>query len=211
MSNYEQEWDTVWNRKIQGLVGKGRKVYNGFFLRLLRPFLGKDKVFLEVGCGTASLLVVLAPLCKEALGLDISSAALEKAEKLAQSKKTTNARFIKGDCFAMPFEEGSIDVQWSQGLLEHFDAPEKIVAEQFRVCKKGGVVIASVPYAYSYHRIWWFLTRPRFLRSFWPWTDQRFFTKKQLLEVGKKVHANCRVYLLQPFFLGVVILEVKKD
>ena len=43
-----------------------------------------------------------------------------------------------GDAFALPFADGTFDVVFHQGLLEHFRNPDDLIAENARVLKPGG-------------------------------------------------------------------------
>lgn len=210
-NGHEKNWNTVWSRRnsLSRLVDYGRKIYNLFFFKLIKRYLTKQSSMLELGCGTSTLSLMVATEIKELIGLDISEEALKISEANARSKNISNMKFIKGDCTNVPYEN-RFDFVWSQGLIEHFDNPESIVREHFKATKTGGITLIAVPYLYSYMYIWWLVTRSGILRKFWPWTDQIFFTKKTLGEIGKRITPNSRVFLLKPFFLGIVLLEMKK-
>lgn len=209
--DYKSEWSEVWSRggASAAFIGAGRRFYNKFFARLLDPYLGSDKTILELGCGTATLLLLISPCVKKVVGLDITDEALAISRNNFRLAGALNAEFIQGDCRDVPFTD-SFDVVWSQGLLEHFDDTEVIVRQHFKALRPGGAALISVPYRYSYHYLWYLCTRPKFLRRFWPWTEQNFLTRRTLLAIGKKVTDNARVFLLRPFILGIVILELKK-
>ena len=87
----------------------------------------------------------------------------------------------------MPIKENSVDVVWSQGLIEHFENPLKIVTEHYRICQSGGVVLISTPAKYSYQHLWYKITRPKMLRKFWPWTEQEFYNKKKYRPVKEYI------------------------
>jgi SAM-dependent methyltransferase len=48
----------------------------------------------------------------------------------------------------MPFRDGSFDVVFHQGLLEHFRDAQPIVTENARVLRPGGTLVADVPQRY---------------------------------------------------------------
>jgi SAM-dependent methyltransferase len=208
---YEHEWDTVWSREgvLTSVVNAGRKIYNSFWLRHIQVYLRPDTRMLEVGSGTASLMLSVASRIREGIGLDISDEALRLGTELAQKNGVTNVFFKKGDCMNVPYEN-EFDFVWSQGLVEHFDHSVDIAREHLKATKPGGTVLISVPHSLSYFRVWYFLTRPRMLQRFWPWTEQKFFSKKELLALGQKITPRSRVFLIKPFFLGIVFLEMKK-
>lgn len=204
-------WQNIWfhKNKLSYLVDYGRIFYNNFFRSLLRKHLNKKTDLLELGCGTSTLTISLATEINTLTGLDISTEALKLSQDLAKKYGASNTRFIEGNCLDLPFKE-SFDLVWSQGLMEHFDNPLLVAEQHWKATKPGGITLISVPYKWSYHNIWYKLTRPKLLRSLWPWTDQVFFSKKELTKIGKAITPNSRTYLLQPFFLGIVILELKK-
>ncbi|MFA6294909.1 MAG: class I SAM-dependent methyltransferase [Candidatus Paceibacterota bacterium] len=204
-------WQKIWQRKniSSRIIDYGRSAYNGFFRRLLKKHLNKETRLLELGCGTSTLTISLANEIKSLVGLDISPEALRLSREHSRELGAMNTEFIEGDCLNVPFEN-EFDIVWSQGLIEHFDNPATVVEQHYRALKPGGTVLISVPYKWSYIMPWYLITRPKIFRSFWPWTDQIFFTKKDLLAIGKSITPHSKTYLLQPFLLGIVILEIKK-
>lgn len=207
----KDEWQSVWKRQglLTGIVNIGRDTYNWFFRRYLKQFITKDTRFLEVGCGTATLTLSLAPLMKELVGVDITQAAIELSNQHALEMGITNSHFVLGDCLNLQFKD-EFDIVWSQGLMEHFEHPEKVAFEHYKATKPSGLTIISIPYKYSYHALWYILTRPKILRRFWPWTDIILIDKKRLLEIGRALTPQARVRTLQPFPLGIIILELPK-
>ena len=82
---------------------------------------------------------VFAKEIEELVGIDITGAALELSRKHAANMGVTNAKFELGDCLKMEYVD-KFDVVWSQGLMEHFDYPEKVAAEHYKATKPGGIV-----------------------------------------------------------------------
>jgi 2-polyprenyl-3-methyl-5-hydroxy-6-metoxy-1,4-benzoquinol methylase len=207
----KEEWQSIWRRRgwLTGIVNTGRKVYNWFFRRYLRKFISENTRLLEVGCGTATLTLSLAREIKGLVGVDIAEASVELSIKNAKELGVTNSRFELGDCLNLSYQD-EFDVVWSQGLMEHFERPEEVAREHYKTTRPGGIALISVPYRYSYHAVWYILTRPKFLRPLWPWTEQLFLNKKQLLAIGQTLTPKARVHLLQPFPLGIIILELPK-
>lgn len=205
------QWEAIWARRglLDTFIDWGRSVYNFFWGRVLRRYLDKNSRLLELGCGRASLTLSLAPEIKALTGIDISDVAVAQAIEGAESLGVTNARFATGDCTDLQLDE-EFDVVWSQGLIEHFSDSRPITLSHYRALAPGGVALISVPYRYSYHNVWYTLTRPKALRKFWPWTEQKFFDGKTLLALGKSITPNARVFFLQPFPLGIIFLELRK-
>lgn len=204
------EWNNVWDSPFQFVIGCGRSVYNLFLRNVLIPHASPNADLLEIGCGTASLLCDIADRFRSVVGLDISERALVQARHRASQMQVSNVSFVEGDCFHLPFQDDSFDVLWSQGLHEHFENYIDIFKEEYRVCRPGGVVYAGVPYRYSYPTIWYKLSRLPMCKKLWPWTEQVFFTKNEILDVVRRVAPQAEVYVLQPMILGILIVKIEK-
>ncbi len=209
----EREWDLVWQRKnfYTVLVDRGRIIYNYFFRRVLGRYITPQTTMLELGCGTAMLATSLAREMKQVVGMDISEASLALSRDNARKIGATNTEFVLGDCKNVVYQD-RFDLVWSNGLIEHFEEPAAIVREHFKATKEGGTVLVSVPYYYSYHKLWYIISRPKILRFLWLWLDaeQIFFTRTMLRDIGKSITPKSRVFFLHPFFLGIVFLEMRK-
>lgn len=203
------EWQAIWERRgaLDAFIDWGRTTYNYFFRRVLRRYLNKDSTVLELGCGRASLTLSLAPEIKKLVGVDISDVAVRQATEFAREHNIHNAAFTLDDCTKLALTE-RFDFVWSQGLLEHFEDPVVVAREHYRMLKPGGTALLSVPYRYSYHKVWYKLTRPKVFRRFWPWTEQQFFNAKKLLAVGKEATPHARTFFLHPLPLGIIFLEL---
>lgn len=211
MNTQEREWDTIWSREntLQKIVSWGRSIYNFFLIRLIRKYVSNQSTILELGCGTSSPSLRIAKKIRSFTGLDFSDEALKISATNAAALGITNATFVKGDCRNVPYEN-EFDFTWSQGLIEHFENPHDVAFQHFKTIKPGGTVLISVPYRYSYHKIWYAITRPNILRRFWPWTDQVFLDRQSLLAIGKSITPRSRIFFLRPFILGLIILEMRK-
>lgn len=207
------DWQGIWARRglIDSIIDAGRSTYNFFLKRILQRYLTPDSTILELGCGRASLTLSLCPEIRELAGIDISDVAVAQAAEYAKEHGIPNARFAVDDVTRLRVTE-KFDLVWSQGLIEHFQDPTAVARAHFDALAPGGTALISVPYTYSYHAVWYYGTRPKLTRRFWPWVgvEQRFFNHKQLMEVGKAITLHSKVFLLQPFPLGLIFLEMKK-
>ena len=210
--NSKEDWNKVWSNNgiLHKIVDYGRGKYNNKFLSILKDYI-KVNSFCELGCGGSSLLVKIARYSKRVVGIDYSKKALKKSIHLFNKKGIKNAKFIMDDCMNLKIKE-RFDSVWSQGLIEHFDDPAKIIQEHLKIAKSKGNIIISVPSKYSYMHLWYLLTRPMLFRKLWPWTDQIFFTKKsfanELNKYCNKIYSNYKINLYP--LLGIVVLIIKK-
>lgn len=118
----------------------------------IEPVLAESsegETLLELGSGTGELSAHLARLGRNASLLDFSEDCLKFAADVF-GQLGLRGKYVQGDVLKkLPFENQSVDVVWSSGLLEHFTDAQiaHIIAESARVAKKK--VISLVPNANS--------------------------------------------------------------
>ena len=108
---------------------------------LVGRFLSRDKTFLEVGPGEGKLLKRVAPRVKKAYALDVSNEITKKIEG------ESGIKVIISDGSSIPLKGGSLDVVYSNQLMEHIhpeDALEQLKSI-LRVLKKGGAYVCVTP------------------------------------------------------------------
>jgi ubiquinone/menaquinone biosynthesis C-methylase UbiE len=93
-----------------------------------------DERALDVGTGSGTLALALAPLVREVVGVDIVPELLERARAQAPA----NVTFVEGDATNLPFDTGSFDLTCTRRTLHHIARPEQVVAELTRVTAHGG-------------------------------------------------------------------------
>jgi ubiquinone/menaquinone biosynthesis C-methylase UbiE len=143
----KKHWDDFW-AESQNL----EEVYanDGRIIEHLRAVLDvTGKRVLEVGAGTGRDSETLAGLGAEAWTLDYS----EESLRLMAGHLDQPVTIVCGDAFSIPAAPETFDVVFHQGLLEHFENPEEILAENHRVLKTGGYVLADVPQRFHYYTL----------------------------------------------------------
>ena len=107
-----------------------------------RHHIGSASRILDCGCGPGSITIGLAQWAPDGqtVGIDIGAEQLDGARALARDLGVKNVTFRQGDIFALPFEDDSFDVVFSQTVLYHIPDPEKALAEIKRVLRPGGLV-----------------------------------------------------------------------
>ena len=108
----------------------------------IRDYL-KDKKYknlLDIGCGTAYLIDMLAKEHEaEFVGIDLSPKMIEEAEK----KNIKNAKFIIGKSDELPFDDNTFDIVTCSQSFHHYPETDKPLQEALRVLKPGGIYIIS--------------------------------------------------------------------
>ena len=116
--------------------------------RLVREVLADGDVqgrrVLEVGAGSGRDILALARVEAAAVVLDYSPASLELVQRQAREQGIAVA-LVRADALAMPFRDGTFDVVFHQGLLEHFRNPMPLLRENSRIAARGGRVLVDVP------------------------------------------------------------------
>jgi len=110
-------------------------------IKFVKPFLGKDSKFLEVGPGDCSLAIEIAKFAKEVYVVEVSN---EISKGLVQPK---NFHFIPSDGCSIKITKNSIDVAYSCQVMEHLHPEDAL--EQLRniydALTPGGVYICITP------------------------------------------------------------------
>lgn len=135
-----------------------------------------DRV-LDLGCGSGRFLAALGAGV-EAIGVDISARALERASSNAPDATLMTLDRSGG----LPLDRGSIDLVWCSETLEHVPDAGALMAETCRVLRPGGRLLVTTPFHGKVKSALIALTR--FEQHFDPLGQHvRFFTTRSLSEV----------------------------
>lgn len=109
--------------------------------RNLAGFNENEKI-LEVGCGDASFTKNLAQFSKHVSAVDVSS------EQIAINRlKHPAIEFFAHDVTEpLPFRDNQFGAVWCSEVLEHLFDPLHALREMYRVLKRGGLIMLTVPY-----------------------------------------------------------------
>ena len=116
--------------------------------RLVREILadgpGAGAPVLEVGAGSGRDTLGLVRAGAIGVVLDYSPASLAIVQRLAREQGLP-VHLVRADALAMPFRDGTFQVVFHQGLLEHFRDPMPLLRENARITRSGGRVVVDVP------------------------------------------------------------------
>ena len=127
-----------WHSQLRKKEG-GRKLEKQ--LQPLQPFLKPETVLLEVGAGDCALSFRVAQQVKKVFALDVSDVITQ------QKKFPENVELILSDGISVPLPENSLDVAYSNQLMEHLHPDDALqqLENIWRALKPGGVYICITP------------------------------------------------------------------
>ncbi|MEM8536785.1 MAG: class I SAM-dependent methyltransferase [Pseudomonadota bacterium] len=111
-------------------------------LERARAFLYQDASVLEIGCGTGSTALLLAPSVRSYLATDISDGMLRIAKAKLLARGPDNLQFRRAAVMA-DHPEGPFDAICAFSIMHLVDDLQATLAHLFDQVKPGGVVISK--------------------------------------------------------------------
>lgn len=100
---------------------------------------------LEIGCSSGVFSCYFAKFGHRAIGIDFVREQVRKARKLAE-EMNVDAKFSQGDAHELVgFSDEIFHTVFLGEILEHVLDPKKVLDEAYRVLKKGGKLIVTIP------------------------------------------------------------------
>jgi SAM-dependent methyltransferase len=153
----QRDWEGGWQQLQLTVDNDVLLITERIKLKYLAPYLRPGMRALEVGCGSAKLTALLATRGLRVWGIDQSASGLRVAQRNVRYLHTTGA-FARADAFTLPFPDGSFDLVFSTGLLEHFADPTRLMQSMIRTLRPGGLFFSDVvPLKFSLARSIWYL------------------------------------------------------
>lgn len=137
--NFSFAWSRFAKREVERQWYKDSFSYLDFIPKELIG--GKDKIGLDLGCGSGSDMIHISQLGSRIIGIDISDAIRQTHENIASSERL---HVVQADIHDLPFRDGVFDFAYSFGVLHHLPDPENGFRLLCDKVKKGGVVIIYV-------------------------------------------------------------------
>ena len=115
-------------------------------LQIYEP--GPEERVLDLGCGWGTFCWALGPRVAEIVGLDFSQKSIELCEDRLARSAIDGVSFLCADARDTGLEAESFDLVIGADLVEHLypEDSEAVVAEAFRVLKKGGRLSLWTPH-----------------------------------------------------------------
>ena len=115
------------------------------------PVAPGDRV-LDMGCGGGRHAFALYRRGADVTALDRSASDLVEVEAMFAAMRAAGevpsgarARTVRGDAYALPFDDETFDAVIAAEILEHLPQDEAAMAELFRVLRPGGSLAVTVP------------------------------------------------------------------
>jgi SAM-dependent methyltransferase len=179
-------WDELLKEKDLNEFIKSHLCERKAFLEAVRKYAERSKhngsaKVLEIGCGTAIDSYYIAEEAKvDVWAIDISDKAVEIAKKIG-NYFNSKISIMVSDITNISFKEGSFDLVFSQGVVEHFKDPLKVIIEQSRLLRKGGYLIVDVPQKYNIYSLY---RKILAAMDSWPYGWERGYSVFELRRLG---------------------------
>jgi SAM-dependent methyltransferase len=112
-------------------------VANPFSLGRLQR--GEDVLDLGSGAGMDSLIAAqMVGRDGSVVGVDMTSAMLDRARRAVREMGATNVRFVEGQAEELPFADSTFDVVISNGVIDLIPDKDAVFDELFRVLRPDG-------------------------------------------------------------------------
>jgi ubiquinone/menaquinone biosynthesis C-methylase UbiE len=119
-----------------------------------RKHLSASDEVLEVGCGTGTTALLLAPSVKQITASDISTRMIEIAKEKSVAQKVENVRFDHGTLFDEDLEKGSFDVVMGFNFLHLLEDIPGAVRRVNELLRPGGLFISKTVCLAEQSRLW---------------------------------------------------------
>lgn len=114
-----------------------------YTLGRIKSCLSDTDQVLEVGCGTGSTALLLAPAVAHITASDISSNMIRIAEQKASEQGVQNARFIASNLFGSGLDQGPYDVVLALNLIHLIEDTQGAMKRIGQLVKPGGLFVSK--------------------------------------------------------------------
>lgn len=142
IDNSQSSFDEFWNDDgtVSEYLGEARQQFYGDVLGACGEYLRGHVA--DIGCGSGFVLKALSTMkgIDALCGVDFSRSSIKRCRK-----EHPGGIFLMGDIYHLACPNDSFDVVICMETLEHLERAPEAIRELFRICRKGGHVIITVP------------------------------------------------------------------
>ncbi len=114
-----------------------------YTLERTKSYLSQDSHVLELGCGTGSTALCLAPHVQHITATDLSNNMIKIAKRKAEEQEVTNINLYASDLFDIDQEGGPYDAVLAFNLIHLLEDTSKIMQQISKLLKPNGVFISK--------------------------------------------------------------------
>jgi len=142
-------WERYWaeREEIEDVYSNEDRI-----LRQLEDLPLEKRWVLEVGAGSGRDSLALARRGASVVVLDYVRTSFRVIRRQAEATGLT-VHPVCADALRTPFRDGTFDLVFHQGLLEHFRDPRPLLAENARALRSGGHLLVDVPQRYHVYTL----------------------------------------------------------
>ena len=136
-----------WNRIARKYAADPIKDMTGYerTLERTRGLLRSSDIVMELGCGTGTTALKLAPCVSRIVATDVSSEMIAIAREKAVAQACSNAEFAVVAAGRAPGGDGSFDAVLAFNLLHLIADRPSMLSDVYRLLKPGGLFITKTP------------------------------------------------------------------
>lgn len=128
--------------RFVGLPVLYRRIQARSIFRFLKYTRGRKLV--DIGCGDGVFCLELEKRGWNVIGIDVNVTKLKKAKERVL-KMGSNVEIIAADAQKQPFRSDVFDIAVSNCALEHMYDDESVIRDCYRILRKNGSLILTVP------------------------------------------------------------------
>ena len=140
-----QQAATFWDKAAESYAKspiQNMEAYN-YTPERTRTYLSATDRVLEVGCGTGSTALLLAPNVDQIIASDISSKMIGNAQQKAKESNASNVQFVAENIFGDAISNGPYDAVLALNLLHLIHDIDGAIQRIHGLLKPGGVFISK--------------------------------------------------------------------
>lgn len=123
----------------------GSKSIGKYFRPKLMEHVNPNDRVLDIGCGSGVFLPIVAQMCREIIGIDISCDMVKQCALVAEKFEIENSTLITASTEDIPFDSDTFDLVYMVDVIHHVEQPKKAIQEVYRVLRSGGKCIVFEP------------------------------------------------------------------